>query len=44
MCENESTEDVCDLCKTNNAIYEEHKAGHKGQEKAAEKMLQVLGT
>ncbi|XP_008178550.1 KRAB-A domain-containing protein 2-like [Acyrthosiphon pisum] len=41
MCKNESTEDVCDLCKTNNAIHEERKAGHKGQEKAAEKMLQV---
>ncbi|KAE9528706.1 hypothetical protein AGLY_012281 [Aphis glycines] len=44
MCENEFREDVFDLCKTNYAIYEERKAEHKGQEKAAEKMLQVLGS
>jgi len=44
MCKNESTEDACDLRKTNNAIHEERKAGHKGQEKATEKMLQVLST
>jgi len=42
MCKNESTENVCDLCKTNKIIHEERKAGHAGQEKAAKKMLQVL--
>jgi len=41
MCKNESTKDVCDLCKTNKTIHEERKAGHAGQEKAAKKMLQV---
>ncbi|KAL4097593.1 hypothetical protein QTP88_022338 [Uroleucon formosanum] len=40
MCKNESTEDVCDLFKTNKTIYEERKTGHAGQEKAAKKMLQ----
>ncbi|KAL4141348.1 hypothetical protein QTP88_004003 [Uroleucon formosanum] len=33
MCKNESTEDACDLCKTNKTIHEERKAGHAGQEK-----------
>lgn len=33
---------VYNLCKTNKKIHEQRKAGHAEQEKATEKMLQVL--
>jgi hypothetical protein len=41
ICKIESTEDFCDLCKTNQKIEEEREAAHIGQNKAAKRMLQV---
>ncbi|XP_025405300.1 uncharacterized protein LOC112679628 [Sipha flava] len=42
ICKIESTEDFCDLCKTNQKIEEEREAAHIGQNKAAKRMLQVI--
>lgn len=42
MCDNESTEDVCDLCKTNNGIHEERKLGIKVKKKLPKKCYRYL--